>query len=123
MPTPRKSQIALEATPYSHCVSRCVRRAILCGYDRFTGRSFEHRRSFIESDLLRSGQVFFLDVVAYSAMSNHVHIVLFIDQQSQKDADPLDIFRRWHHIHQGNLVSAKFLNQESLDPYIEFGGR
>ena len=117
MPKPRKSQIALEATPYYHCVSRCVRRAFLCGYDRFTGRSFEHRRSFIESELLRLGQVFFLEVVAYAVMSNHVHIVLFIDQQAENDADALDIVRRWHQIHQGNTLSAKFLNQEPIEPH------
>ncbi len=116
MPQPRKSQIAIEATPAYHCVSRCVRRAFLCGKDKFTGRSFEHRRGFIESELLRLGQVFFLDVMAYAVMSNHFHVVLFIDQPAQKEATALDIVTRWHQIHQGNIVSTKFLNNEALEP-------
>lgn len=51
MPRPRKCQIAVEATPYYHCVSRCVRRAFLCGEDRYTGKSYDHRRAFIEEEL------------------------------------------------------------------------
>ncbi len=117
MPLPRKSQIAIDATPYYHCVSRCVRRAFLCGEDRFTGRSFEHRRALIETELLRLGQVFFLDVVAFSVMSNHFHVILFVDQLAQKEATALDIVTRWHQVHLGNAVSTKFLNREPLEPY------
>jgi putative transposase len=36
-------QISLQDTPYYHVVSRCVRRAFLCGEDAHSGQSYEHR--------------------------------------------------------------------------------
>ena len=117
MPRPRKCQIAVEATPYYHCVSRCVRRAFLCGEDRYTGKSYDHRRAFIEEELLRLGLVFYLEVVVYSVMSNHYHVVLFIDQAAQKKANAKDIVTRWHQLHKGNPVSVKYLDGEHLEPH------
>ena len=69
----REQQISLDATPYYHCVSRCVRRAFLCGGE------YEHRREWVESKMLELARVFCLDIAAYAVMNNHYHVVLYIN--------------------------------------------
>lgn len=117
MPKPRKLQISLEATPYYHCVSRCVRRAFLCGKDFTTGRSYEHRKHQIEHDLLKTATIFFIDIAAYAVLSNHYHVVLHVDSEACKQASSKDIIRRWHQVYKGNALSHRFLDGESLEPH------
>ena len=59
-----------------HCVNRCVRRAWLCGHDPVTGSCYDHRKQWIEDRLEEFAGSFAVDVCGFSAMSNHVHVVL-----------------------------------------------
>ena len=43
----RKELIAVEDTPFYHCISRCVRRAYLCGDDFQTKQNFDHRKQWL----------------------------------------------------------------------------
>ena len=73
MPKPRKFLVSLDATPYYHCVSRCMRRFFLCGQDTLTGQSFENRRKRIEDRLLELANILAIDIAAYTVMSKHYH--------------------------------------------------
>jgi hypothetical protein len=68
MPKPRSSQISLIDTAYYHCVSRCVRRAFLCGTDKYSGTSYEHRRTWVEDKVLWLSSVFAIGICAYAVM-------------------------------------------------------
>ena len=113
MPKPRKELISLEATPYYHCVSRCVRRAFLCGRDS-EGRSFEHRRGWIEHLLIEQAKVFCIDIAAYAVMSNHFHIVLHVNQSKARKLTDLEVVQRWHQLYKGSLITQKFERGEEL---------
>ena len=117
MPRARSQQISLQDTPYYHCVSRCVRRAFLCGADPISGESFEHRRGWVENRLLFLASVFAIDICAYAVMSNHLHVVLHINSEKIAKWSTLEVIQRWHKIHKGTLFTQQYVRGESLPEY------
>ncbi|MCP4237627.1 MAG: transposase, partial [Aestuariibacter sp.] len=114
MPVARKNQISLEDTHYFHCVSRCVRRAFLCGKDHFSGKNYEHRRQWIEDRLLELGSIFSIDIAAYAIMSNHYHVVLHVDKQQADSWSTREICTRWAELFAGNDLAKRYLKNEML---------
>ncbi|WP_444943600.1 transposase [Microbulbifer sp. ZKSA006] len=115
MPLPRSAQVSLEATPYYHCVSRCVRRAFLCGRNRQSGIDYEHRREWIESRMHKLARVFALDIAAYAVMSNHYHIVLYIDKEAAQDWSDTEVILRWQELFKVSHLAQRFIRGASLD--------
>jgi len=40
----RRTLISLDATTYFHICVRAVRRSVLCGFEKVSGRNFDHRK-------------------------------------------------------------------------------
>ncbi len=108
----RNQQICLEATPYYHCVSRCVRRTFLCGYDEQSQRNYEHRRDWIEARIKELSRIFCIDICAYAVMSNHYHIVVHINQARAVDLTNADVIDRWTQLHSQPVIIQRFLSNQ-----------
>ena len=114
MTLPRKSLVSLHDTLFYHCVSRCVRRAFLCGNDHYSGKNYEHRRDWLEAKLLRTANIFAIKLCAYAVMHNHYHVVLHVRPDIANNWTELDVVRRWHRVFKGTLFSQRFARGDPL---------
>ena len=118
MTTARKQIISLADTAYYHCIPRCVRRTFLCGEDKNTGQNFDHRRGRVEEKLLSLSQTFAIEVCAYAVMSNHTHLVLFVDENSATSWSTQEVIERWHKLFKGTLLTQQYSRGEVIPDYL-----
>ena len=95
MATPRSQLIDPEFPMHYHLVSRCVRRSWLCGYDRHTGKDYEHRKDWLEQRVHHLAQYFAVAIDAYAIMSNHFHLVVYYDPQESARWTDDEVAERW----------------------------
>lgn len=110
----RETIVSVSDTPYYHCVSRCVRRAFLCGLDHYSGKDYEHRRQWLEDKLHHTAKAFAIKLCAYAVMSNHYHVVIHLRPDLAESWSDREVVQRWHSLFNGNLFSQRFLANEVL---------
>lgn len=98
MARPRSEQINLNATPFYHCYTRCVRRSYLCGNDPLTGVDFGHRRDWIVARLKQLTSIFAIQICAYAIMNNHYHLVLYVNLAQGQQWTNDEVFNRWKNL-------------------------
>lgn len=112
----RYQQVSVEDTPYYHCISRCVRRAYLCGDDAVTGKNFDHRKQWLVSRIKYLAAQFSIDICAYAIMSNHYHLVLYVNQQQADAWNDEEVIKRWTQLFPRNasLIETLQKNKSAL---------
>jgi REP element-mobilizing transposase RayT len=89
MTVARSQLVDVTVTRYYHCISRCVRRAFLCG------EGFEHRKQWIEDRLEVLAGCFAVSVCGFSVMDNHLHVLVRLDEVDAKGWSAEEVIRRW----------------------------
>ncbi|MDB5338527.1 MAG: hypothetical protein JWN70_4146 [Planctomycetaceae bacterium] len=89
MTTARKMLVDPAVTPFYHCISRCVRRAMLCGQGN------EHRKQWIEDRLRELARIFAIRVCGFSIMDNHLHVLLKLDAPLAQGWSDSEIAEKW----------------------------
>src|SRR5512136_2227023 len=85
----RSQLVDVSVTRYYHCISRCVRRAFLCG------EGFEHRKQWIEDRLELLSACFAVSVCGFAVMDNHLHVLVRLDEDAAKSWSAEEVVRRW----------------------------
>jgi REP element-mobilizing transposase RayT len=78
-----------------HVINRVVRRCFLMGDDPFTGLNYNHRKQWIEEELKRLAAGFGIDLLVFSILSNHFHLVLRSRPDVVSTWDDTEVARRW----------------------------
>jgi REP element-mobilizing transposase RayT len=91
----RKEVIDEMAVGVYHCINRCVRRAYLCGQDAVSGRNYDHRKDHIQRRLEFLAGQYGIDVLGFTIMSNHLHVVLRNRPDVVAAWSDEEVARRW----------------------------
>ncbi|WP_444929148.1 transposase [Microbulbifer sp. SSSA002] len=60
-------------------------------------------------------EVFALDIAAYAVMSNHYHIVLYIDTKSANKWSLTEVITRWKKLFKASSLAQRYLQGDTLD--------
>lgn len=111
----RKNLVSLQDTPYHHCIARCVRRAWLWGFDEYAGKDYSHRKRWIIDRLAQLCDMFAIEVCAFAVMSNHYHLVLYVDAQRTRQWTTREVIDRWGRLFGVPTLVERWKTGEALE--------
>ena len=96
MARPNRSElISPDESCIVHVFSRVVRRCFLLGDDPLTGKNYDHRKVWIEDMLKHHANYFAIDLLCFSLLSNHFHLILKSQPEIVKTWTSREVARRW----------------------------
>ena len=107
----RKNLIDINVTRFYHCISTCVRQAMLCG------KGHEHRKQWIEDRLQDLANAFAIGVCDFSVMDNHLHVMVRLEPERAKDWSVEEVVRRWMVVYPPSKVDLN--DPEAVQAYID----
>ena len=94
-----------------HLISRCVRRAYLCG------DAAGHRRDWLAAGIERAGRCFAVDVLSFAVMDNHLHLVVTTHPDRAQQWTDREVATRWATLypHHGPTGEDQAWNDQQID--------
>ena len=111
MTMPRRQLVDVEVTRYYHCISRCVRRAFLCG------EGVTHRKAWIEARLELLAKQFAVSVCGFAILDNHLHILCRLDPGIAAGWSDEDVVRRWIAVYRPSCLDID--NSAAVQAWID----
>jgi hypothetical protein len=85
----RAHLVDVAVTRWYHCITRCVRRALLLSEGPF------NRKEWIENRLKELAEIFAISVGGFSVLDNHLHVLVRLDPEVTSGWSDEDVVRRW----------------------------
>lgn len=91
----REAQFTPAEMAILHVVNRAVRRVHFMGQDKYSGINYDYRKVWLERRVEQLAAFFAIDLLAFSILSNHVHLVLRQRPDLVESWDDAEVARRW----------------------------
>jgi len=111
MTMPRRQIVDVAVTRYYHCISRCVRRAFLCG------EGVTHRKAWIEARLEVLAKHFAISVCGFAILDNHLHVLCRLDPGIADGLSDEDVVRRWIAVYRPSCLDVD--NPATVQAWID----
>jgi hypothetical protein len=73
---PRKFVFEPQEVGVDHSINRCFRRSMLCGWDQYSRRSYQHRQVWLQHRLMFLASVMAIDIEGFCTLANHLRLIL-----------------------------------------------